>query len=74
MARLHLAVDYDRVARDLGIDGPYRVTYHLHPPVLRRLGLARKLPLGWPYELGVPRAAPDEAAARHAVRRVRRRS
>jgi indolepyruvate ferredoxin oxidoreductase len=51
VARLHLAADYGRVARDLGISGPYRVTYHLHPPVLRRLGLARKLPLGWPYEV-----------------------
>ena len=32
MARLHLKVDYDEVARDLGIEGPYTVTYHLHPP------------------------------------------
>ena len=51
VARLHLAADYGRVARDLGISGPYRVTYHLHPPVLRRLGLTRKLPLSWPYEV-----------------------
>jgi indolepyruvate ferredoxin oxidoreductase len=51
VARLHLAVDYDRVARDLGIDGPYTVKYHLHPPILRRWGLRRKLPLGRPYEL-----------------------
>jgi indolepyruvate ferredoxin oxidoreductase len=51
VARLHLAADYGRVARDLGISGPYRVIYHLHPPVLRRLGLARKLPLGRPYEV-----------------------
>jgi indolepyruvate ferredoxin oxidoreductase len=27
------------------------VTYHLHPPFLRRLGLRKKLPLGRPYEL-----------------------
>jgi indolepyruvate ferredoxin oxidoreductase len=50
-ARLHLKMDYDRAARDLGITGRYSVRYHLHPPVLRRLGLAKKLPLGWPYEL-----------------------
>jgi indolepyruvate ferredoxin oxidoreductase len=49
VARLHLKVDYDRVARELGIDGPYKVTYHLHPPVLRRLGMRRKLPLARPY-------------------------
>jgi indolepyruvate ferredoxin oxidoreductase len=49
VARLHLAVDYDRIARDLGIDGAYSVTYHLHPPVLRRLGLKKKLPMGKPY-------------------------
>jgi indolepyruvate ferredoxin oxidoreductase len=52
VARLHLAADYDQVARDLGIDGPYKVTYHLHPPVLRRLGMQHKLPLGKPYETG----------------------
>ncbi|MCL2582878.1 MAG: indolepyruvate ferredoxin oxidoreductase family protein [Streptosporangiales bacterium] len=39
VARLHLAADY----------GPYKVTYHLHPPVLRRLGLRKKLPMSWPY-------------------------
>ena len=49
VARLHLATDYDRVARDLGIDGPYSVTYHLPPPILRRLGMRKKLPLGRPY-------------------------
>jgi indolepyruvate ferredoxin oxidoreductase len=51
VARLHLAADYDKAARELGIDGPYSVTYHLHPPILRRLGMTRKLPLGKPYEL-----------------------
>ncbi len=50
VARLHLLVDHDRVAGELGIEGPYRVTYHLHPPVLRRLGMHRKLPMGRPYE------------------------
>ncbi|MDZ7675384.1 MAG: indolepyruvate ferredoxin oxidoreductase family protein [Acidimicrobiales bacterium] len=50
VARLHLAVDHDQVARDLGIEGDYDVQYHLHPPFLRRLGLDRKLPAGKPYE------------------------
>jgi indolepyruvate ferredoxin oxidoreductase len=50
VARLHLKMDYDRVARDLGIDGAYDLHYQLHPPVLRRLGRQRKLPLGRPYE------------------------
>jgi indolepyruvate ferredoxin oxidoreductase len=49
VARLHLAYDYDAAARSLGIVGPYTVTYHLHPPVLRRLGLRHKLPMGRPY-------------------------
>jgi indolepyruvate ferredoxin oxidoreductase len=50
VARLHLLADYGRVARDLGIEGGYSVTYHLHPPVLRRMGLTKKMPLGKPYE------------------------
>jgi indolepyruvate ferredoxin oxidoreductase len=49
VARLHLKVDYDDVARALGMDGGYAVTYHLHPPILRRLGLRKKLPLGRTY-------------------------
>jgi indolepyruvate ferredoxin oxidoreductase len=61
VARLHLGTDYGAAARELGIDGPYTVTYHLHPPVLRRLGLRRKLPLGAPY-----------AAAFRALRAMRR--
>jgi len=46
---LHLKADHAQLARELGIEGPYRVTYHLHPPVLRRLGMHRKLPMGRPY-------------------------
>jgi indolepyruvate ferredoxin oxidoreductase len=61
VARLHLKANYDSVAHDLGIDGPYSVTYHLHPPVLRRMGLSRKLPMGKPYEL-----------AFHALQRMKR--
>jgi indolepyruvate ferredoxin oxidoreductase len=49
VARLHLLADHDRTAAELGIDGPYKVTYHLHPPTLRRLGMKGKLPLGRPY-------------------------
>jgi indolepyruvate ferredoxin oxidoreductase len=49
VARLHLQADYAHAARQLGIDGPYTVKYHLHPPALRRLGLSRKLPLGASY-------------------------
>jgi len=52
VARLHVAFDYGTAARDLGIDGPYTVKYHLHPPLLRRLGLKHKLPMGAPYALG----------------------
>jgi indolepyruvate ferredoxin oxidoreductase len=51
VARLHLRADYGKIARDLGIEGRHTVTYHLHPPVLRRLGLTRKLPLATPYRL-----------------------
>lgn len=49
VARLHLLADHAETAAELGIDGPYRVTYHLHPPTLRRLGLKHKLPAARPY-------------------------
>jgi indolepyruvate ferredoxin oxidoreductase len=49
VARLHLNVDYDEVARQLGMEGDYSVAYHLHPPILRRMGLKKKLPLGSTY-------------------------
>jgi indolepyruvate ferredoxin oxidoreductase len=39
------------VASELGIEGAYSLRYHLHPPVLRRLGMSGKLPMGRPYEL-----------------------
>jgi indolepyruvate ferredoxin oxidoreductase len=51
VARLHLGVDYDHVARELGIEGGYSVKFHLHPPTLRRMGLKKKLPLGRPYRV-----------------------
>ena len=49
VARLHRKADLDRMAHDAGIDGAYSVAYHLHPPVLRRLGMSQKLPSGRPY-------------------------
>jgi indolepyruvate ferredoxin oxidoreductase len=61
VARLHLKANYDLLAADLGIDGPYSITYHLHPPSLRRMGLKKKMPMGKPYDV-----------AFHALRRMRR--
>jgi indolepyruvate ferredoxin oxidoreductase len=52
VARLHLKSDYDRIARDLGIEGPYSVSYQLQPPFLTRLGRTKKLPLGLTAEIG----------------------
>lgn len=49
VARLHTSTRYELIAKDLGIEGPYEVKYHLHPPFLRRLGMKRKLALGWVY-------------------------
>ncbi|WP_083418296.1 indolepyruvate ferredoxin oxidoreductase family protein [Pseudofrankia sp. BMG5.36] len=49
VARLHLLADHAQTAADLGIEGPYKVTYHLHPPSLRRMGLKHKLPAARPW-------------------------
>jgi indolepyruvate ferredoxin oxidoreductase len=46
VARLHLRLDRDDVAAELGFGEGYRVQYHLHPPTLRRLGMHSKLKLG----------------------------
>jgi indolepyruvate ferredoxin oxidoreductase len=46
VARLHLRLDLDEVAGDLGIADGYRVQYHLHPPTLRRIGVDHKIALG----------------------------
>jgi indolepyruvate ferredoxin oxidoreductase len=51
VARLHAAVSYDQVAKRLGIEGAYELEYHLHPPILQRFGLRKKLPLGRVYDL-----------------------
>ncbi|QFG20319.1 indolepyruvate ferredoxin oxidoreductase family protein [Actinomadura sp. WMMB 499] len=80
VARLHLRADYDRIARDLGIEGRYAVTYHLHPPVLRSLGLNRKLPMGRPYAAAFRvlrgmrrlRGTPFDVFALHRDRRTER--
>jgi indolepyruvate ferredoxin oxidoreductase len=49
VARLHSAAHYDEVARRLGIEGAYELKYQLHPPMLARLGLTKKLPAGKIY-------------------------
>ena len=46
VARLHLRLDLDAVAGEVGAGGRYTVRYHLHPPVLRRLGVDRKIAVG----------------------------
>ena len=46
VARLHLRLDLDDVADELGIPDGYRARYHLHPPTLRRLGVDHKIALG----------------------------
>ncbi len=45
VARLHLKPELRRATRDL-FDEPRRVAYQLHPPLLRSLGLKRKLKIG----------------------------
>ena len=45
VARLHLKPRF-RSAIEAAFDDPVRVTYHLHPPLLRAVGLRRKLRLG----------------------------
>jgi len=46
VARLHLRLDLDEVAEELGFEGRYRVLFQLHPPFLRRLGLRHKIGIG----------------------------
>ena len=46
MARLHLRLDLDEVADEIGLPDGYRVRYHLHPPTLRRLGVDHKIAIG----------------------------
>jgi indolepyruvate ferredoxin oxidoreductase len=46
VARLHLRLDLDQVARGLGLNDGYQVRYQLHPPTLRRLGVDHKIGVG----------------------------
>lgn len=46
VARLHLRLDLDAVAGEVGAGGDYEVRYHLHPPFLRRLGMRSKIEVG----------------------------
>ena len=71
VARLHLKVDYDRVADELGIDGRLLGDLPPAPALPAAAGQERSCPMGKPYDVGVPGAAPDEASAGHAVRPVR---
>ena len=64
VARLHLRLDLDEVAAELGIEGGYTAEYHLHPPTLRRLGAKRKVAIG----SGSARAAFRALAAMRRVR------
>ena len=64
VARLHLRLDLDEVADEIGLPDGYRVQYHLHPPTLRRLGVDHKIAIGG----GVGRLAFRGLAA---LRRVR---
>ena len=45
VARLHLKDEHRRATRELFVE-PQKVVYNLHPPLLRALGLKRKLKLG----------------------------
>lgn len=60
VARLHLATDYDRIAREMGIESDYELRYHLHPMLFRRLGARHKLAMGKPF-----------AAAFHVLKRLK---
>ncbi|HEX5944963.1 MAG TPA: indolepyruvate ferredoxin oxidoreductase family protein [Acidimicrobiales bacterium] len=64
VARLHLRLGLDDVARAAGVEGGYAVQYRLHPPTLRRLGRRRKIAL----PSGVARPAFRALAAMRRVR------
>ena len=80
VARLHLdAVERAKLGAEFGEDA--KVYFMLHPPLLRALGLKRKLKLGRWFVPGLPDAVRDAPPARHAgstpsgapkVRRVER--
>ena len=72
VARLHLKAD---VARGLAEEFPggVQVQYNLHPPLLRALGLTRKLKFGTWFDGAFRALRRDEGAARHRARSVRPR-
>ncbi|WP_354701063.1 hypothetical protein DSM112329_01370 [Paraconexibacter sp. AEG42_29] len=79
VARLHLdPVERDRVTREYGAGA--KVQYHLHPPLLRALGMERKLRLGRWFDGGFKtlkamkhlRGTPADPFGRAEVRVVER--
>jgi indolepyruvate ferredoxin oxidoreductase len=46
VARLHLRLDLDAIAAEVGAGDGHEVQYHLHPPFLRRLGMTSKIEVG----------------------------
>jgi indolepyruvate ferredoxin oxidoreductase len=79
VARLHLAADLGRRLAE-EFPGGVRVQYHLHPPLLRALGLTRKVKLGTWFDgafrllasLKRLRGTPLDPFGHAAVRRVER--
>ena len=74
VARLHLdAVERAKLGAEFGEDA--RVYFMLHPPLLRALGLKRKLKLGPLVRAGLPDAVPrcGACAARGSTRSATRR-
>jgi indolepyruvate ferredoxin oxidoreductase len=45
VARLHLGIDWGDLAREAGVTDSFRVKFQLHPPILRSLGMNRKIAL-----------------------------
>ena len=71
VARLHLDAVERAQARPRVRRRTRKVWYNLHPPLLRALGMKRKLRLGALVRPRLPPAAGHAPAARHAARPVR---
>ena len=72
VARLHLdAVEQAKLRAEFGED--VKIWFNLHPPLLRAMGLERKLKLGTWFAPVLPRALPHAPPARHQARPVRPR-
>ena len=74
VARLHLDAVEQAQADAPSSATDAKVAFNLHPPLLRALGLKRKLKLGSLVRALVPGALPDAPAARHQARPVRPRA